>query len=116
MPVSIRAQAEEPQQEPTLVAVPAPNRDPASVTLGEFARRVAVGKGFATGDSLTDEGAALALLRNGIEIRDELGSPVTEADAVGVLNALGYRLRTDTPSRTLDASRLDMLLEVFLVP
>lgn len=87
------------------------------VMLGEFAVRVVKGLGLqpASG-AVTPEGAAWILLQKGIRIRPELDSPLTEADAVGVLNDLGYRIRTTTPSRVMSRDRLDILLAAFIKP
>jgi hypothetical protein len=60
------------------------------------------------------ESAAFALRGKGIEIRNEMGSSVTEADVVAILNGLGYRVRTTTPSRVLDQARSDLLIATFI--
>ena len=115
--VSTPAQTEEtPPETPREAAVPAP-AIPGPITLGDFVKKVAIGKGYiSAGEDPTVEGAALVLLRNGIDVRPELGSPLTEADAVGILNHLGFKVRTDTPSRTLDHERAEILLMVLLTP
>jgi hypothetical protein len=88
-----------------------------ALTLGEFAMRVAAGLKVAeplTG--FTPESAAWGLLQKGIRLRAELTSPLTEADAVSILNGLGYRVRTETPSRVMSAERAGILLETFINP
>ena len=64
----------------------------------------------------TPESAAWALILKGIKVRAELASSLTEADAVGVLTGLGYKIRTATPSRVMTSDRVDILLKTFLPP
>ncbi len=114
------AQSEEPQQqEPP--AAPAPVAEgpaaPLALTLGEFAMRVAASLKLAAPlTGFTPEGAAWGLLQKGIRLRAELASPLTEADAVSILNGLGYKVRTETPSRVMSAERAGILLETFINP
>ncbi len=85
------------------------------VTLGDFAVLVVKGLGLQpNGGTMTPEGAAWLLLRKGIQVRPELDTPLTEADAVGVLNGLGYRIRTTTPSRVMSRDRMEILIGAFL--
>ena len=99
----------EPPQPP-----PPPPAAPPMVTLGEFAVRVAGGlKLPAPASGFTPESAAWALVLKSIKVRAELGSPLTEADAIGVLNGLGYRIRTTTPSRVVSRDRYEILIDSF---
>jgi len=117
------AQSEEPeepeQQEP---AAPPPHQQeppaaPIAPTLGEFAMSVAAGlKLPAPLTGFTPESAASGLLQKGIRLRAELTSPLTESDAVSILNGLGYKIRTETPSRVMSAERAGLLLETFINP
>lgn len=129
------AAAQEPQQPPPPAeqpppaqqapAVQAPAQDQAAqppapaapVTLGEFAIKVAERlKVQAPAGAFTAESAAWALLQAGIKLRGELGSNLTEADAVSVLSDLGYNVRTKTPSRLVTRDRLEVILTTFVKP
>ena len=89
----------------------------APVTLGEFAIKVAERlKVQAPAGAFTAESAAWALLQAGIKLRGELGSNLTEADAVSALSDLGYNVRTKTPSRLVTRDRLEVILTTFVKP
>lgn len=103
-------EVEDPAEQPP---PPAPAVPPI-VTLGEFAVRAAEGlKLPAPPGGFTPESAAWALVLKGIKVRAEMGSPLTEADAVGVLAGLGFRIRTTTPSRVVSRDRFEILIESF---
>jgi len=88
---------------------------PGPVTLGDFAVRVVTGLGLQpAGGTVTPEGAAWLLLQKGIRIRPELDTPLTEADAVAVINGLGYKIRTVTPSRVMSRDRMEILVGAFV--
>jgi len=94
-----------------------PAEEAGPLTLGAFAARVVAGLGLQPASAtVTPEGAAWILLQKGIRIRPDLDSPLTEADAVGVLNGLGFRIRTTTPSRVMSRDRVEILLGAFIKP
>src|SRR5262245_19150205 len=102
----------QPEQAPV-----APPTGSAALTLGDFAIRTATAlKLTAPASGFTPEGAAAAILEKGIHLRAELTSTLTEADAVAVLTALGYRIRSNTPSRVVTGERADILIETFIAP
>ena len=109
-----------PQEPPATPAAPPAAENPAASTtlsLGEFAVKVAAAlKLEAPPTGFTPESAAWGLLQRGIRLRAELTSPLTEADAVLILNGLGYKVRTETPSRVMSAERAHLLLETFVTP
>ncbi|HET9482267.1 MAG TPA: hypothetical protein VFP98_10975 [Candidatus Polarisedimenticolia bacterium] len=85
------------------------------MSLGDFAVRVATGIGLpAPNGGHTPESAAWGLLGRGIRLRADLAAPLTEADAVGALVGLGYRIRTTTPSRVMSRDRAEAILRTFL--
>ncbi|MFQ5846034.1 MAG: hypothetical protein ACE5JG_13705 [Planctomycetota bacterium] len=86
------------------------------VTLGEFAVAVAEGLGLPEPEGgFTPESAAWSLLqRKGVRVRGELASALVESDVIRVLNGLGYRIRTSTPSRLVTRGRLEIVLETFI--
>ncbi|HEY3176298.1 MAG TPA: hypothetical protein VGK94_11145 [Candidatus Polarisedimenticolia bacterium] len=85
------------------------------VTLGELAVRAAGALNLtAPAGGFTPESAAWALVLKGIRVRAELGSPLTEADAVSLLAGLGFKIRTTTPSRIVTRDRFEILVESFL--
>jgi len=96
-------------------AAPPPSAPaPLTITLGEFAVKVATQLQLAApSGALTPEGAAWALLQKGVRLRPELGSPLVEGDVVGILTGLGYHIRTTTPSRVMTRDRLDAIVTVF---
>lgn len=113
------AQQAPPQQAPAAAQEQAaqPSAPAAPVTLGEFAVKVAERlKMQAPGGTFTAEAAAWALLQAGIKLRGELGSHLTEADAVSALADLGYNVRTKTPSRLVTRDRLEVILTTFVKP
>ena len=108
------------QDEPALpppVTTPAPSTAPAGVTLGEFAIRAASGLGIQPPQGgFTPESAAWSLVQKGVKVRPELGTPVTEADAVDALTQLGFKIRTTTPSRVVSRDRFEILCGSFFTP
>ena len=105
-----------PQAEPP---APSPQQPPAQaagpVLLGDFAVMAATRLKLAPpSGGFTHEGAAWALLHKGIRLRPELESPLVEGDVVATLTALGYRIRTETPSRVMTRDRMDAVVGVFL--
>jgi hypothetical protein len=104
-------EVEEPARAPQPPPTPAA---PPMVTLGEFVVRAATGlKLPAPQGGFTPESAAWALVLKGVKVRSDLGSPLAEADAVGALTGLGYRIRTMTPSRVVSRDRFEILIESF---
>ena len=113
------AEQQPPAEQPPAQQAPAaqPSAPAVSVTLGEFAVKVAERlKMKAPGGTFTPESAAWALLQGGIKLRGELGSNLTEADAVSVLADLGYNVQTKTPSRLVTLDRLEIILTTFVKP
>jgi len=108
----------EPDQQPPAAAQPeAVPPAPATVSLGDFAMKLASGlKLQAPAAGFTPESAAWALVLKGVKVRPDLGSPLTEADAVAALSSLGYKIRTTTPSRVMTSDRVELLLETFIPP
>jgi hypothetical protein len=136
LPFAQSEEPEEPEQQEPAAPPPQPQETPAAPapaappphqqeppaapiapTLGEFAMSVAAGlKLPAPLTGFTPESAAWGLLQKGIRLRAELTSPLTESDAVSILNGLGYKIRTETPSRVMSAERAGLLLETFINP
>jgi hypothetical protein len=109
----LRAQEGAAPQTPA-AAAPPPAAAPSSITLGEFAVKVATQLQLpAPGSGFTPEAAAWALLQKGVRVRPELGSPLVEGDVVAILTGLGYHIRTTTPSRVMTRDRLDAIVTVF---
>ena len=111
------APAEPPQAAPEEPVAPPPVAEPVPITLGQLALKIAAAMKLqppATG--FTPESAAWALTNRGIKIRPDLAAQVTEADAVSVLAALGYKVRTTTPSRLMTSDRIDLVIETFIQP
>jgi hypothetical protein len=110
-------ESDQPQDQQAEPVQPPPPAVPTPVTLGAFVIKVAAGLNLpAPTSGFTPESAAWALILKGIKVRAELASSLTEADAVGVLTGLGYRIRTATPSRVMTSDRVDILLKTFLPP
>lgn len=110
---------EEPAETPPEAQPPQPAAAPTpiagSISLGDFAVRVAQAlKLPAPPTGFTPESAVPAIQTRGVTLRPELSSPLTEADAVALLNALGYKIRTQTPSRVVSGERAEILIETFL--
>lgn len=106
-------EVEDTSQPPAPPPPPAP-APPAPVTLGEMVTRAAAGlKLPAPAAGQTPESAAWALVQKGIRVRPELASPLTEADVVGLLAGLGFKVRTTTPSRVVSRDRFEILAEAF---
>ncbi len=85
--------------------------------MGEFALKLAAALRLPPPPSgFAPESAAWALLQKGIHLKPELGSPLTEADAVLALGGLGYKIRTETPSRVMTSERVGLLIETFIAP
>ncbi|HKY31818.1 MAG TPA: hypothetical protein VJV23_04720 [Candidatus Polarisedimenticolia bacterium] len=111
-------EAPQPPPAPGQSAAPSPGEraQPLSVvvTLGDFAVRVASELELpGPADGFVPESAAWALLQKGIRLRSDLSSPLTEADTVAILNALGFSVRTSTPNRVVTRDRAEALLSVF---
>jgi hypothetical protein len=103
---------ETPPAQPPPAAAPAPV--PTTVTVGEFAIKVATHLQLPTpAGGFTPEAAAWALVQKGVHLRPDLASPLVEGDVVTLLTALGYRIRTTTPSRVMTRDRLDAITTVF---
>jgi hypothetical protein len=97
-----------------LAAAPAPESK--SLTLGDFAILVSsqLGPGEqATKSSLTPQAATARLQKAGIKLRQDLDSPATEGDAVGVFSQLGISLQAQDPGRLLDRERAGSLIGIF---
>ena len=102
---------------PTPVPTPETPALPTPVALGEFAMKLATSLGLpppATG--YTPESAAWVLSLKGLKIRPDLASPLTEADAVMALRGLGFKVRTNTPSRVVTTDRVELILSTFIQP
>ena len=83
--------------------------------LGDFLIRVAGAMKLPPPEGgFKPDSAAFALRGKGIKVRSEMASRVTEADVVAILNGLGYRVRTTTPSRILDEARAGLLITTFI--
>jgi hypothetical protein len=110
----LTAQETPPPQPLPPAAAPATALAPSTVTVGEFAIRVATQLHLpAPAGGFTPEAAAWALLQKGVRVRPELAAPLVEGDVVSILTGLGYRLRTTTPSRVMTRDRLDAITTVF---
>ncbi|MFQ5700872.1 MAG: hypothetical protein ACE5HU_03405 [Acidobacteriota bacterium] len=96
----------------------APERpEPQAPELGAFAVQVAVRLGLKPPrGGFTPAAAAEALRGRGISLRPEISGWLTEADVVTILNGLGYKVRTTTPSRIVTEPRAALLLEAFIPP
>jgi len=118
-PLEQQAPPEQPATPRPEPPAPAPQQAPAHAAgpmlLGDFAVMTATQlKLSPPAGGFTHEGAAWALLQKGIRIRPELESPLVEGDVVSLLAALGFRIRTETPSRVMTRDRMDAVLGVFL--
>jgi len=92
---------------------PAPT--PKTITVGEFIVQVATAlKLPAPQGGFNAESAAFALRGKGVQIETPATSVLTEADAVKVMDALGYRVVTRTPSRTVNDQQAKLLIATFL--
>jgi hypothetical protein len=86
-----------------------------TITVGEFVVQVAAAlKLPAPQGGFNPESAAFALRGKGVQIETPAAAVLTEADAVKVLDALGYRVVTKTPSRTVNDQQAKLLIETFL--
>lgn len=117
-PVSARQtplEQQAPPEQPAPAPQPAPAHAAGPMLLGDFAVMAATQlKLSPPAGGFTHEGAAWALLQKGIRLRPELESPLVEGDVVSLLVALGFRIRTETPSRVMTRDRMDAVLGVFL--
>jgi len=94
-----------------------PQEQAGPMTLGEFLVRVATALQLpAPAGGFTPPTAATSLQGRGIVTEADPAGSLREADAVKVLAALGYRVVTETPSRTVDAARAELLIRTFIVP
>lgn len=116
-----RRQTAAPPQEPQGDASPqAPQGEqravtPKTITVGEFLVQVATAlKLPAPQGGFAPESAAFALRGKGVQIDTPAAAVLTEADAVKVLDALGYRVVTKTPSRTVNDQQANLLIATFL--
>jgi hypothetical protein len=99
-----------------LLLAAAPLPESKSLTVGDFAVLVAsqIGPGEEPSKSqLTPQAAAARLQKAGIKLRQDLTSPVTEGDAVGVFGQLGISLQAQDPERLLDRERASSLIGIF---
>jgi len=118
-----RQEAAAPPQQPQGDASPqAPQGEqtaptPKTITVGEFLVQVATAlQPSAPQGGFTPESAAFALGGKGVQIDTPPASVLTEADAVKVLDTLGYRVVTKTPSRTVNDQQAKLLIATFLTP
>ena len=85
------------------------------LVLGDFLMRVAGALQLPPPEGgFKPDSAAFALRGKGIGVRGEMTTRVTEADVVTILNGLGYRVRTTTPSRVVDEARAGLLITTFI--
>lgn len=110
----------QPPPAPPPAQAPAPSPEqgaavaPATLTVGDFAMKVATHLHLSVpAGGYTPESAAWALLQKGVRLRPELGAPLVEGDVVEILTGLGYRIRTTTPSRVMTRDRMDAITSVF---
>src|SRR5213594_2843128 len=99
-----------------LLLAASPPPDSKSLTVGDFAVLVAsrLGPGEQPSKSpLTPQAAAAQLQKAGIKLRQDLASPVTEGDAVGVFGQLGISLEAQDPGRPLIRERANSLIGIF---
>lgn len=106
-----------PQEQPP--QPPAPPDDmpatPKQITVGEFLIQVALAlKLQAPQGGFTAESASFALRGKGVAVDTAPATMLTEADAVKVLDGLGYRVETKTPSRTVNDQQARLLITTFL--
>jgi hypothetical protein len=99
-----------------LLLAAAPPQDSKSLTLGDFA--VLVASQLEPGEqasktSLTPQAAAARLQKAGIKLGQDLDSPATEGDAVGIFGQLGISLQAQDPGRLLDRERASSLIGIF---
>lgn len=100
-----------PQAEP---AAPAPTAK--TITIGEFLVQVATAlKLQAPQGGFNAESASFALRGKGVQIDTAANAMLTEVDAVKVLDGLGYRVVTKTPSRTVNDQQAKLLITTFLI-
>lgn len=64
----------------------------------------------------TEMTALAALAGQGFDVVNDTGARLTEAQVVGFLTHLGYRVSTTTPSRLVSEQRARELLEIFVEP
>jgi len=94
----------------------APAPTPKTITVGEFLVHVAKAlKLQAPQGGFNAESASFALRGKGVEIDTAATAMLTEADAVKVLDGLGYRVVTKTPSRTVNDQQAKLLITTFLI-
>ena len=110
-----------PPEEPEGDATPQTPQDeqptvtPKTITVGEFLVQVATAlKLQAPHGGFAPDSASFALRGKGAQIETPAASLLTEADAVKVLDALGYRVVTKTPSRTVNDQQAKLLIATFL--
>lgn len=99
-----------------LLLAAAPLPESKSLTVGDFAVLVASRLGPGEQPSkpqLTPQAAAVLLQKAGIKLRQDLSSPVTEGDAVGVFGQLGISLQAQDPGRLLDREKASSLIGIF---
>lgn len=94
----------------------APAPTPKTITIGEFLVHVATAlKLQAPQGGFNPESASFALRGKGVQIDTAPTAMLTEADTVKVLDGLGYRVVTKTPSRTVNDQQAKLLIETFLI-
>jgi len=92
-----------------------PTVTPKTITVGEFLVQVATAlKLQAPQGGFAPDSASFALVGKGVQIETPAASLLTEGDAVKVLDALGYRVVTRTPSRTVNDQQAKLLIATFL--
>ena len=107
--------AQQPAPVPQVPEQGKPAATPKVVTVGEFLVQVATAlKLPAPKGGFNLESATFALRGKGVQIETPATSVLTEADVVKVMDALGYRVVTKTPSRTVNDQQVKLLIATFL--
>jgi hypothetical protein len=99
----------------TLILAATPVPAAKSLTVGDFA--VLIASRLDLSDPFqapsTPETAAAALEKGGIRLRQDLSSPLTEGDAVGIFDQFGIVLQTEHPENLMAPERAASLLGIF---
>jgi len=98
-----------------LLAAAPPSTPNKTITVGDLAVVIAgrLGRSEAPKTPLTAEEAAVLLQKAGIQVREDLTSPATEGDAIGIFRQFGISVGSQDPSQLLDRDRANSLVGVF---